>query len=198
MLPLVQGTFSILQQYLIYKVAMTEFPSPVASTRLPDCPSWATMQWVPPPVMTRLEQNVRTLRTLGCAAWRADVVGARILACPPPSSAELAGQLEQYRRKYARVLRPGGTRTALMLRIPSAVSLRLDAAVAEVRSLGFPAYRHEVIGVLSLDHEPKGKTGLVGSFNAYREARVENLVVPGVPLSALLESVPPEQGPRPR
>ncbi len=85
-----------------------------------------------------------------------------------------------------------------MLRIPSAVSLCLDAIVAGVREIGLPAYRHEVIGTLTLKHEPNSKASLVNSFNAYREARVEDLVAPGVALRALLEPVPPEQGPRPR
>lgn len=156
------------------------------------------MQWVSPRVMTRLERNVGTLRTLGCAARRADVVGARILACPPPNAEELAAQLEEYRRQHAMALRPGGRRAALMLRIPSAVSLRLDTVVAGVREIGIPAYRHEVIGTLILEHEPNSKARLVNSFNTYREARVEDLVAPGVALRALLEPAPPEQGPRPR
>jgi hypothetical protein len=173
-------------------------PPPMASTRLPDCPQWATMQWVPPSVMARLERNVRILRKLGCAAWRADVVGARILAHRLPRAEELALQLEGYRRLHAKSLRPGGRRAALMLRIPSAVSLRLDAMVAGVRGVGLAAYRHEVVGVLTLEHEPEDAAQLVASFNAYRAARVENLLAPGVSLSELLEPVPPEQGPRPR
>ena len=155
------------------------------------------MQWVPPPVMTRLERNVGALRKLGCMAWRADIVGARIFSCPPPDATELAAQLEEYRRQHARALQPRGRRAALMLRIPSAVSLRLDAMVAGVRDLGMPAYRHEVVGVLIVRHEPKDKEELVGSFNTYREARVEDLVVPGVPLRVLLGAVPPAQGSRP-
>jgi hypothetical protein len=156
------------------------------------------MQWVPPPVMTRLERNVRTLRKLGHLAWRADVIGARILVCPPPGPAELAVEIEQYRHQHAKALKPGGKRAALMLRIPSAVSLCLDATVAGIRDLGLPAYRHEVIGTLTLDHEPEGDARLVESYKAYREARVEDLESPGIPIHSLLESVPPEQGPRPR
>jgi hypothetical protein len=135
---------------------------------------------------------------MGCAAWRADVVGARVLTCHLPKAEELAVQLEEYRRQHARALRPGGRRAALMLRIPSAVSLRLDAMVAGVRDIGFAAYRHEVVGILTLEHEPEDKGQLVEGFNAYRAARVENLLGPGVSLSDLLESVPPEQGPRSR
>jgi hypothetical protein len=85
-----------------------------------------------------------------------------------------------------------------MLRIPSAVSLRLDAAVAGVRDIGLPAYRHEVIGALTLEHEPGNEAALVDSFNAYRDARVEDLVAPGAPLETLLLAVRPKQGPRPR
>lgn len=177
---------------------MTDSLSPTALTQLPDCPSWATMQWVPFPVMTRLDRNVQTLRKAGCAAWRADVVGARVLVCPMSNANELAAQIEKYRRQHARALTSGGARTALMLRLPSPVSLRIDAIVADVRKLGLPAYRHEVIGTLTLQHEPNGKGQLVSSFNTYREARVKDLVVPEAPLHALLESAPPEQGPRPR
>ena len=104
------------------------------------------MQWVPPPVTARLERNVRARRNLGCAAWRADVIGARILTHYLPKAEELAVQLEEYRHQHAKVLRPRGRRAALMLRIPSAVSLRLDAMVAGVRAIGFAAYRHEVVG----------------------------------------------------
>ena len=148
--------------------------------------------------MARLERDVRILRKLGCPAWRADVVGARLLTHRLPRAEELAVQLEDYRRQHAKSLKPGGRRAALMLRIPSAVSLRLDAMVAGVRGVGFPAYRHEVVGVLTLKHGPEGDAQLVASFNAYRAARVEDLLVPGVSLSELLEPVPPEQGPRPR
>ena len=107
-------------------------------------------------------------------------------------------QLEEYRHQHAKVLRPRGRRAALMLRIPSAVSLRLDAMVAGVRAIGFAAYRHEVVGVLTLEHEPGDNASLVESFNTYRAARVEDLLAPGVSLADLLESVPPEQGPRSR
>lgn len=177
---------------------MTHSAAPTALTRLPDCPSWATMQWVPPPVMARLEANVRALRGLGCAAWRADVIGARILTASPAGPAQLAAQLERYRREYARALRPSGRRAALMLRLPSAVSLRLDTMVAGVRDIGLPAYRHEVVGVLTLEHEPQDKAGLVAGFNDYREARVEDLVAPEAALSDLLESSPPRPGARRR
>lgn len=85
-----------------------------------------------------------------------------------------------------------------MLRLPSAVSLRLDTMVAGVRDIGLPAYRHEVVGTLTLEHEPGDEAALIDSFNAYRKARVKDLAVDGVSLGALLESVPPEQGPRPR
>jgi len=149
-------------------------------------------------VMVRLEGNVRALKKSGCAAWRADVVGARILAAPPPGPTELAVQLERYREKHHKALKPGGRRAALMLRIPSAVSLRLDTMVTAVRETGLAAYRHEMIGVLILEHEPKGAQALVDRFNEYRQARVEDLVAPEASISDLLEVVPPEQGPRPR
>jgi hypothetical protein len=85
-----------------------------------------------------------------------------------------------------------------MLRIPSPVSLLLDVVVAGVRDIGLSAYRHEVVGTLILDHEPKNLASLADGVYAYREARVEDLAGPGVPLGDLLKAVPPEQGPRPR
>ncbi len=177
---------------------MTDFRPPTATTKLMECPLWPTMHWVPPQVMVRLEENVRTLRMSGRAARRADVVGARILASPPPAGEVLAEHLERYRRKHHEYLKPSGNRAALMMRIPSAVSLRLDTMVTGVRSLSLPAYRHEVIGTLILDYEPASEAKLATDFNDYRRSRVEDLVAPDAPLSSLLHRTTPEPGPRPR
>ena len=155
------------------------------------------MQWVPPSVINRLDRGVMMLRARGLVASRKDVVGLLALHCAPATAAARGEVVAAYQRKNAPSRSGRRERKALMVHLPSPISLRIDAMVEEIRDTGLVAYRHDVVGALALECFPKSER-LPELFQTYRAAKAGDSPFAGVPARRLLSSTPPRQGPRPR
>ncbi|HVO53735.1 MAG TPA: hypothetical protein VMT37_04905 [Solirubrobacterales bacterium] len=179
-----------------------EWQSSAVSELSPDlplleCPMWPTMQWLPAAVVRKLDVLVRAVkrRPPGFSSTRSEVVSALILGCDPLSPPFLE-HLGAYRAQQ-RPTRPPRKVTKgipVTLRVPSPITLRLDALIREIARVDSRVYRHEVVATLILHAgEPERVEGLCRDLHI---ALARAAGVGGQPLSAVLTRERPAPGAR--
>lgn len=164
---------------------------------LRDCPPWPTMQWVPPGVINRLDASVKRLRDQGRYAHRKDVVGILVLYCAPETATGLWETLHPHLLATAPLAGGRKAGQALMVRLPSPVSLRIDALIERAREFGV-VYRQDLIGALAMKRSPRKSSELLNLFDRYQHALAEDAVIRGRPKRLVLRTTPPRPGRRSR
>ncbi len=163
--------------------------------RLLECDPWPTMQWLAPPVATRLKRLVTVLDKSGDPVRRSDVVAALVLDCKAASADELWGIIRPYKAEFARPhrrRRPGAVPVTLQL--PSPISLRIDVLVENTREK-VTVYRHDLIGALIMA-APVDLGSLNEVLTSYRDAVAGDAVPPDTNPKRVLGKKRPDPGPR--
>lgn len=176
-------------------------PSSVPAARpLLKCPRWATMQWLPEPVVSSLDKAVADLNKSGLETTRGEVICATALSFDP-SEADLSALVRHYKQRLSKVHpRPSGrTRgVPLLVRMPSPISLRIDGLVESVREEGLRAYRHEVVGALINLAASRPRQEVEAFCEAYRAARARDAAFSGLSIRKVLSQEKPRPGARPQ
>jgi hypothetical protein len=162
------------------------------------CPEWPTMYWLPSAIVERLDGLVAELAEAGFPSSRAEVIAALTLRCDPEEH-DLEDRLTRYRIKFSPTVprRPRTPETrALMVKLPSPISLRMDGLVELARRRGERLYRHELLGALILDFED-GPAALRSLCEELRQADARRAGLPGMPLRRFLSLARPSPGSRP-
>lgn len=162
-------------------------------TLLRKCPEWSTMQWVSITAMTRIHTRTKPLARARHGSRR-DLVGIMVMYLAPEAPDELWELVEPYRT----VNPPGkgkGDYQALMARLPSPVSLRLDALVAAAGTIK-TVFRQEVIGALAVSSLPDEEDRLLDLYDRYYNATAGEAEVSSVKKHSVLRKKPPRPGRR--
>ena len=182
--------------------------STLSPTRpLTRCPQWPTSHALPQPVVVALERARERIRLSGRPARTQDVLGLTIVFFAPEGAAALRRTLTtphpQLRATAAGMPKGRQSRTLtanteqLMLRLPSPVTLRLDALVADLQAEDFRATRRQVVSGIVLHCLPRQSASLAIAFDQYIIAPARIAQVPGRPLREVLSQDRPRPGRRP-
>src|SRR5262245_48580225 len=101
---------------------------PTPRTLLRKCPQWSTMQWVSLSAMTRIDEKTKRLARIRDVS-RGDMIGIMVMYLAPEDPVELWKILDPYLLEH-RGAKGKWKDQALMSKLRSPVSLRLDALVA--------------------------------------------------------------------
>jgi hypothetical protein len=191
--------------YLAIRIPSTRVPP---HTPLPQCPYWPTSHTLPRVAVERLDLAVWRLNLAGRPARRRDVLGIVIVLCGPQDAMKLRAILMKPHRSLAGTvsgLPPGKFQTLiaehnqhLMVRLPSPVTLRLNALVAAQHGLGFETSRRQIVTALLMHALPRTQTALVSAFERYYIAPARAAAIPGRPATEVLSLVHPRAGRRPK
>jgi hypothetical protein len=174
---------------------------------LPHCPQWPTSHTLPRAVVSRLDRATWQLRGTGRPARRQDVLGLTIMFFAPTKAAELVTLMTTPHPalggtvaalpsgRYSGVLTESNEQ--LMAWLPSPVTLRLNALVAQVHDQGFRASRRQLVSALALHALPRASAPIVVAFDRYLDAPARAAQVPGRRLREVLTLEPPKPGRRP-
>jgi hypothetical protein len=144
------------------------------SLPLLECPRWPTMQWLLDSTLQELSRLVVASGREGFRTTKGELVSASVLACGPLDALSVT---ESYRRETAPI-RPHGNRgTPLLLRVPSPISLRMDALIAECRKQGDRAFRYELVGGLIVAAADLDRATLEARCLTLRSARAEDAAI---------------------
>jgi len=163
-----------------------------SDTPLRACPQWSTMQWLSLAAMTRIDTATKRLAKSRHAS-RQDLVGVLVMYCAPEEPTALWGLLDPYLRGN-RAAKGKGSHQALMTKLPSPVSLRLDGLVERAREVG-TAYRQDLVGALAMKAVP-AENRLVELFDAYYAATAGQAALAGTSPHAVLARKAPKPGRR--
>jgi hypothetical protein len=85
----------------------------------------------------------------------------------------------------------------LMVRLPSPVTLRLNALVSLLHEADFRASRRQLVSAIVLHRLPRGAQALSQAFDSYRTAPASAAGITGRPLNEILSQTRPKPGRRP-
>lgn len=181
----------------------------VQSTRmLSKCPEWPTSHTLPKAVVTAIERCMWRLRATGRPARRQDVLGLAIMFFAPGTPSELIAIMTKPHPQLRGTVgnlptgRYRGVLTAnseqLMVRLPSPVTLRLNALVDQLLDQSFPATRRQVVSAVMLHCVPRKADELADAYDLYLVAPAGTAAIPGQPVSTVLSLDRPKPGRRPR
>ena len=167
-------------------------PPPKLRTPLKECPQWSTMQWVSATAMVRIDAKAKLLGTRRNGS-RKDLVGIMVMYLAPEDPQDLWLLLDPYLRENKGARGKGGY-AALMTRLPSPVSLRLDALVARAARLG-TVFRQDLVGALAVRSLPD-RDRLLELYERYHQATAGDAALDGMRKRDLLSPQPPQPGRR--
>jgi hypothetical protein len=170
------------------------------------CPEWPTSHTLPRVVVVALERAMVSLRAGGVPARLQDILGIAVVVLAPETPEELIALMTKPHAqlkatvaalppgRYQRAL--GSPDEQLMVRLPSPVTLRLNALVDQLQSVGFRTTRRQVVSALALHRIPRDREGLLNAFELYRTATAGAAGVKGRPVSEVLSLTRPKPGRR--
>lgn len=163
-------------------------------TPLSRCPQLPTTQSLSAAHAGMLDRLVIRLRMQGRPATRQDVIGLLILFECPEDAASILSLLRSAPSRRSEV---DGAAARLMMRLPSPVSLRLNAIIDVVQREGPRVTRRDIVSALIRRHYRMAPSGLTSRFDAYTTAVAAHAVTSTAPPEAVLSRDRPRPGRRP-
>lgn len=151
------------------------------------------MQWVSDASMLRIDAGAKLLGARRNGSRR-DFVAIMVMYLAPEEPDELWKVLDPYLRVQGGA-KGKGRYSALMTKLPSPVSLRLDALVARA-STQSTAYRQDLVGALAMQR-PLSRDRLIQLHETYWDSVAADAALAGMRKRDFLSPNPPQPGRRP-